>query len=257
MAVRRNGETDTASAILDVAERLVQTRGFNAFSYADVATELGITKPALHYHFPGKAELGQALLARYTTRFIDALEAIDAGTSSAASKLERYVDLYGRVLAQERMCLCGMLASDYDTLPKPMRQAVTSLLRPQRDLGLERVGRGPVRRNPTSRRRVPGGGRDDHRGSRGRDAGGANAPRPPPLRRHHQAAPRRRRRAARGAAARPIGSRKGCWCTNSPLPGARVGHRCTDGPLEDDGDQASAETPRPIGQLTPVAWFGQ
>lgn len=126
MAVRRNGETDTASAILDVAERLVQTRGFNAFSYADVATELGITKPALHYHFPGKAELGQALLARYTTRFIDALEAIDAGTSSAASKLERYVDLYGRVLAQERMCLCGMLASDYDTLPKPMRQAVTS-----------------------------------------------------------------------------------------------------------------------------------
>ncbi len=125
MATRRNGETDTASAILDVAERLVQTRGFNAFSYADVATELGITKPALHYHFSGKAELGQALLARYADRFNQALEAIDADPDGAARKLRRYADLYGQVLAQDRMCLCGMLASDYRTLPEPMRQAVT------------------------------------------------------------------------------------------------------------------------------------
>lgn len=125
MAVRRNGETDTASAILDAAERLVQTRGFNAFSYADVARELRITKPALHYHFPGKAELGQALLARYTARFSTALDGIDATTTGAPAKLESYVDLYGQVLAQDRMCLCGMLASDYHTLPEPMRQAVT------------------------------------------------------------------------------------------------------------------------------------
>ena len=34
---------DTASAVLDVAERLVQVRGFNGFSYAHVAAELGLT----------------------------------------------------------------------------------------------------------------------------------------------------------------------------------------------------------------------
>ncbi len=124
MAVSNNGDTGTASAILDIAERLVQTRGFNAFSYADVAGELGITKPALHYHFAGKAELGQALLARYTTRFSDALEAIDAVGADAASRLDAYAGLYAQVLAQDRMCLCGMLAADYQTLPEPMRQAV-------------------------------------------------------------------------------------------------------------------------------------
>ena len=48
-------EEDTATQILDVAERLVQVRGFNGFSYADVAAELNITKAALHYHFAGKA----------------------------------------------------------------------------------------------------------------------------------------------------------------------------------------------------------
>lgn len=124
MAARRKSETDTASAILDVAERLVQTRGFNAFSYADVAAELGITKPALHYHFPGKAELGEALLARYAARFSQALETIDISGTDAARKLEAYAALYAQVLAQDRMCLCGMLAADYQTLPEPMRLAV-------------------------------------------------------------------------------------------------------------------------------------
>jgi TetR/AcrR family transcriptional repressor of nem operon len=124
MAVRRSSESDTASAILDVAERLAQTWGFNAFSYADVAAELGITKPALHYHFAGKAELGEALLTRYTARFDDALETIDARELNAAGKLEAYADLYAQVLAQDRMCLCGMLAADYHTLPEPMRHAV-------------------------------------------------------------------------------------------------------------------------------------
>src|SRR3954454_23736387 len=60
--------SDTRERILDTAERLLQARGFNGFSYGDVAGELGITRAALHYHHPGKAELGEALIARYTER---------------------------------------------------------------------------------------------------------------------------------------------------------------------------------------------
>jgi TetR/AcrR family transcriptional repressor of nem operon len=123
-AQRPQGESDTATQILDIAERLVQTRGFNAFSYADVATELGITKPALHYHFAGKAELGEALLERYVSRFNDALERIDATGTDAKHKLAAYAGLYAQVLAQDRMCLCGMLAADYHTLPAAMRNHV-------------------------------------------------------------------------------------------------------------------------------------
>ncbi len=67
MAAREHGNSRTASRILDAAERLVQDRGFNGFSYADVAAELQITKPALHYHFASKAALGEALIARYAT----------------------------------------------------------------------------------------------------------------------------------------------------------------------------------------------
>jgi TetR/AcrR family transcriptional repressor of nem operon len=114
----------TAARILDVAERLVQSRGFNGFSYADVAAELGITKASLHYHFPGKAELGEALIRRYAARFADALREIDANGQDVPGKLAAYAALYAGVLQEQRMCLCGMMAADYATLPPEMREAV-------------------------------------------------------------------------------------------------------------------------------------
>jgi len=119
-------QPDTRAAILDSAERLVQARGFNGFSYANVAAELGITKAALHYHFPGKAELGDALISRYAARFAEALALIDAARPSAFDRLAAYTELYSGVLEAQRMCLCGILAAEYETLPPAMHQAVVS-----------------------------------------------------------------------------------------------------------------------------------
>ena len=115
---------DTATKILDAAERLVQVRGFNGFSYADVAEELSITKASLHYHFAGKAELGEALITRYAARFAESLAKIASRPSDARAKLDAYAKLYADVLRDERMCLCGMLAAEYQTLPDRMQQAV-------------------------------------------------------------------------------------------------------------------------------------
>jgi TetR/AcrR family transcriptional regulator, transcriptional repressor for nem operon len=117
-------EKPTAERILDIAERLVQTRGFTNFSYADIAAELGITKASLHYHFPGKAELGEAVIARYGERFAEALLEIDRTVPDARAKLEAYAGLYADVLRGNRMCMCGVLAGEYETLPDPMRAAV-------------------------------------------------------------------------------------------------------------------------------------
>jgi TetR/AcrR family transcriptional regulator, transcriptional repressor for nem operon len=122
--VQRRDDVGTVARILDAAEALVQVRGFNGFSYADIAAELRITKAALHYHFAGKADLGEALIARYALRFAQALAGIDALGGTALAKLGGYADLYADVLSERRMCLCGMLAAEYQTLPQPMRDAV-------------------------------------------------------------------------------------------------------------------------------------
>jgi len=116
--------SSTPQRILDVAERLVQTQGFNGFSYADIASELHVTKASLHYHFATKAALGTELIARYHDTFQRALDGIDADERDARRKLRRYVDLYAGVLRKDRLCLCGMLASDFATLPRPMKDAV-------------------------------------------------------------------------------------------------------------------------------------
>ena len=115
----------TAARILDIAERLVQSRGYNAFSYADVAHAVGIRKASLHYHFATKADLGQALVARYRQAFLEALAAIEAREAGAPGRLRDYVALYDAVLRKKRMCMCGMLATDAATLPRAMRDHVT------------------------------------------------------------------------------------------------------------------------------------
>ena len=129
---------DTATRILDSAERLVQARGFNGFSYADVAAELGITRASLHYHFAGKGELGLALTARYAERFAAALAEIDLHLTDARDKLDAYAVLYADVLRGRRMCMCGMLAAEYTTLPQPIHDQLITFF-DENEAWLERV----------------------------------------------------------------------------------------------------------------------
>jgi TetR/AcrR family transcriptional regulator, transcriptional repressor for nem operon len=118
-AAQRAHSSDTAVRILDVAQRLAQVRGFNGFSYADIATRLGVTKASLHYHFASKAQLGRALIVRYTERFCAALAEIDG--AQPRETLRKYVELYESVLVRDEMCLCGMFAAEWSTLPAPMQ----------------------------------------------------------------------------------------------------------------------------------------
>ncbi len=98
---------DTSQRILDTAERLVQTRGFNGFSYADIATTLGVTKASLHYHFPAKAELGQRLIERYEKNFLAALGAIDATTTICARETEAIRRRSMRTCCAKTVCVCA------------------------------------------------------------------------------------------------------------------------------------------------------
>ena len=121
---KRAESVDTATRILDLAEELVQIRGFSGFSYADIAARLDVTPASLHYHYGSKAELGEALIRRYRTRFMSALEAVERQSGKAPSMLDAYARIYADVLRLKRMCLCGMLAAGYETLPEPMRREV-------------------------------------------------------------------------------------------------------------------------------------
>ncbi len=118
---QKNRTIGAAERILDVAEELAQRRGFNGFSYADIAEKLLVTKAALHYHFPSKSELGKALILRYRDNFEAALGGIAERYTDPAERLRRYAMLYGDVLVDDRLCLCGMFAAEFSTLPQTMQ----------------------------------------------------------------------------------------------------------------------------------------
>ncbi len=114
---------DTRTLILDAAQQLVQTQGYNAFSYADIAARVGIRKASIHYHFPSKSALGRELIVRYRTRFRQSLVLIKENSNNAFDTLKLYVGLYSSVLQDEyHMCLCGMLAAEMKTLPQAMKE---------------------------------------------------------------------------------------------------------------------------------------
>jgi TetR/AcrR family transcriptional repressor of nem operon len=113
--------TATRDHLLDAAEALVRSRGYTAFSYADLAGAVGISKPSIHHHFPTKEDLGVALVASYTERFDACLARIVEATLSASARLHAYADLYLEGLRDERACLCAMLASNHAAVPERIR----------------------------------------------------------------------------------------------------------------------------------------
>lgn len=107
---------DMKDRILEIAQRLIQQRGVNGFSYADIAKEVGVSKPSLHHHFATKTDLIARLMEQYTGQLVDYLKDAADRDVPAKQKLQAYCDLYRYSLDQERMCMGGMLSAEALTL---------------------------------------------------------------------------------------------------------------------------------------------
>jgi TetR/AcrR family transcriptional regulator, transcriptional repressor for nem operon len=119
--------SDKKNEILDCAQALIQTRGYNGFSYADISNAVGIRKASIHHHFPTKVDLVVAVVERYRDVFNACLLNIDA-QENWISKIKLYAELYQEVLDEDKLCLCGMLASDMETLPDEVKKVVRGFL---------------------------------------------------------------------------------------------------------------------------------
>lgn len=57
--------------ILDVAERLFGTKGFDNTSTNDILNEIGIARGTLYYHFKSKEDILDAMIDRMTGRLVE------------------------------------------------------------------------------------------------------------------------------------------------------------------------------------------
>ncbi|QUR68872.1 TetR/AcrR family transcriptional regulator [Mycobacterium spongiae] len=91
-------KSDTRTRIQDVARELFWRQGVHRTSLQDIADELGITKPALYYHFASREDLVRSTLVPLIEegeRFVADQESL--GDTDSRALLEGYFDfLYGR-----------------------------------------------------------------------------------------------------------------------------------------------------------------
>jgi AcrR family transcriptional regulator len=116
--------------ILDLAESFLQERGFNGFSYAHIAAELGVENAAIHYHFPTKEELACAVIQRYRDRFQLWVNNSRIKNLSPVEKLDWFFSIYTDTRADNgKVCLAGSLETEFNSLPAALQEQTESLTR--------------------------------------------------------------------------------------------------------------------------------
>ena len=107
----------TKAALLSYAETQMRSKGYSAFSYADLAAKIGIKKASIHHHFPTKECLGTELINDYISRFNETLTFIEATDPDPLRRLQAFSRLFLVSANEGLLPLCGALAAEMAALP--------------------------------------------------------------------------------------------------------------------------------------------
>jgi TetR/AcrR family transcriptional repressor of nem operon len=119
--------TDKREQLMAAGRKMVQARGYNALSFRDLASIVGVKSASVHYYFPTKGDLGAALARRYTEDGMAYLDAMLTEGLGYRACLDRYVALFRKALEDgNRMCLCGIMAAESEDLPEVVRVEVAA-----------------------------------------------------------------------------------------------------------------------------------
>ena len=117
--------SDTREHIIGLADELIRKRGFNAFSYNDIAVPLAVRNAAIHYYFPSKSDLGEAVIDLELRKVEEYRR--DSERLTGEEQLKLLVGIFRRNNKLRMICLMGSLTPDYDTFEVPMRRKVKEM----------------------------------------------------------------------------------------------------------------------------------
>lgn len=117
---------NTQQKLIDSARFLIQTRGYNGFSYADVADQVQLRKASIHHHFPTKADLARAVVDESRALIAEQTRILAGSAFDPAEQLRKYTGYWEKCIADASapFCVAGMLASELPTLPDDLADHV-------------------------------------------------------------------------------------------------------------------------------------
>lgn len=116
----------TRDRLLEVANTLIQRNGFEGFSYADLARELGIRKASIHHHFPSKVDLGLAYCEQKQAVF-QLLDSEIQRQPAGLPQLDIYLNAFADCAHNGEMCGVYAMLSDSNLFTPELKAAVNRL----------------------------------------------------------------------------------------------------------------------------------
>lgn len=110
--------------ILTLANRELQEKGVASLSFRELAAKLGIKSSSVHYYFPQKDDLIEAVIAAYSEQTIKATYEKTQALKPGRDRLMALVDLVRENL-QDRQCTAGILAAESAQVSKKARSAIS------------------------------------------------------------------------------------------------------------------------------------
>lgn len=117
--------------ILDIAQELIQKKGINGMSYADISKAVNIKKASIHHHFPTKEDLVNCLVEKFCGEFKTLVDEILSSQVKAKTKLQKFLHLFEETVMQgnnDRACLCGMLCAEFLSISEETADSVRGFL---------------------------------------------------------------------------------------------------------------------------------
>lgn len=107
----------TRDALVQAAEILMRSKGYAAFSYADLVETVGIKKASIHHHFPTKEDLGTAIVEAYIDKVRADFERIELVNEDLEGRLKAFFLAFSASSEGGLLPLCGALAAEMAALP--------------------------------------------------------------------------------------------------------------------------------------------
>lgn len=117
---------DTRNEIIRIADELIKTVGYNAFSYTDISKQLEIKNAAIHYYFPSKSDLGVEVIKKNTEIFNEKVK--QWSELDYKQQYIHYITMHDKFVNHYWTCIVGSLAPANDTLPENMQKELQTLI---------------------------------------------------------------------------------------------------------------------------------
>ena len=117
--------------LIDCAQRLFLTRGYERTTINDVIAAAGLSKGAFYHHFRSKEAFAEEVLDRYFAHTKGLVkEALDDESLTPRQRLKRYLDIISGVLADDkwnRGCLIGDFSLETSSQSDLLRERLEAI----------------------------------------------------------------------------------------------------------------------------------